>query len=64
MLVHLFYALPLLTVFIYGLKTPGCSWMLDWTIFFAGAMSQVILVIMSLLLLIFLEKAKVQKNTA
>ncbi|XP_068557913.1 transmembrane 6 superfamily member 2-like [Cebidichthys violaceus] len=40
MLVYLFYALPLLTVFIYGLKTPGCTWMLDWTIFFAGAMAQ------------------------
>ncbi|XP_035491294.2 transmembrane 6 superfamily member 2 isoform X1 [Scophthalmus maximus] len=40
MLVYLFYALPLLTVLIYGLKTPGCSWMLDWTIFFAGAMAQ------------------------
>lgn len=40
MLVYFFYALPLLTVFIYGLKTPGCSWMLDWTIFFAGAMAQ------------------------
>ncbi|XP_040911319.1 transmembrane 6 superfamily member 2 [Toxotes jaculatrix] len=40
MLVYLFYALPLLTVFIYGLKTPGCTWMLDWSIFFAGAMAQ------------------------
>ncbi|KAG7524181.1 transmembrane 6 superfamily member 2-like [Solea senegalensis] len=40
MLVYLFYALPLLAVLIYGLKTPGCSWMLDWTIFFAGAMAQ------------------------
>ncbi|KAG7214683.1 hypothetical protein INR49_010575 [Caranx melampygus] len=40
MLVHLFYALPLLTVLIYGLRTPGCSWMLDWTIFLAGAMAQ------------------------
>ncbi|XP_040000651.1 transmembrane 6 superfamily member 2 isoform X2 [Xiphias gladius] len=40
MLVYLFYALPLLTVLIYGLKTPGCSWMLDLTIFFAGAMAQ------------------------
>ncbi|XP_034744042.1 transmembrane 6 superfamily member 2 isoform X2 [Etheostoma cragini] len=40
MLVYLFYALPLLTVFTYGLKTPGCSWMLDWTIFLAGAMAQ------------------------
>lgn len=41
MLVYLFYALPLLAVFIYGLNTPGCSWMLDWTIFFAGAVAQV-----------------------
>ncbi|XP_056149368.1 transmembrane 6 superfamily member 2 [Lampris incognitus] len=40
MLVYLFYALPLLVVLIYGLRTPGCSWMLDWTIFFAGAMAQ------------------------
>ncbi|XP_069013279.1 transmembrane 6 superfamily member 2-like [Embiotoca jacksoni] len=40
MLVYFFYALPLLTVLIYGLKTPGCSWMLDWTIFFVGAMAQ------------------------
>ncbi|XP_059200164.1 transmembrane 6 superfamily member 2 [Centropristis striata] len=40
MLVYFFYTLPLLTVFIYGLRTPGCSWMLDWTIFFAGAMAQ------------------------
>ncbi|XP_047446472.1 transmembrane 6 superfamily member 2 [Mugil cephalus] len=40
MLVYLFYALPLLTLFIYGLTRPGCSWMLDWTIFFAGAMAQ------------------------
>lgn len=40
MLMYLFYALPLMTAFIYGLKTPGCSWMLDWTIFFAGAVVQ------------------------
>ncbi|XP_073347321.1 transmembrane 6 superfamily member 2 [Pagrus major] len=40
MLAYLFYAVPLLTVFIYGLRTPGCSWMLDWTIFFAAAMAQ------------------------
>ncbi|KAM3865725.1 transmembrane 6 superfamily member 2-like [Diretmus argenteus] len=40
MLVYFFYALPLLAVFIYGLRTPGCSWMLDWSIFFAGAMVQ------------------------
>lgn len=40
MLVYLFYALPLLTVFMYGLTTPGCSWMLDWTLFLAGAIAQ------------------------
>lgn len=40
MLIYLFYALPLLTLLIYGLKMPGCSWMLDWTLFFAGAMAQ------------------------
>ncbi|XP_029930077.1 transmembrane 6 superfamily member 2-like [Myripristis murdjan] len=40
MLVYLFYALPFLAVFIYGLRTPGCSWMLDWTLFFAGAIAQ------------------------
>ncbi|XP_076001227.1 transmembrane 6 superfamily member 2-like [Genypterus blacodes] len=40
MLVYLFYALPLLAVGIYGLRTPGSSWMLDWTLLFAGAMAQ------------------------
>ncbi|XP_029971243.1 transmembrane 6 superfamily member 2-like [Salarias fasciatus] len=40
MLVYLFYALPLLTVLVCGLNTPGCSWMLDWTVFLAGAMLQ------------------------
>ncbi|XP_061588109.1 transmembrane 6 superfamily member 2 [Cololabis saira] len=40
MLVYLFYAVPLLTALIYGLRMPGCGWMLDWTIFFAGAMAQ------------------------
>uniref|UniRef100_A0A3Q3GI58 Transmembrane 6 superfamily member 2a n=1 Tax=Labrus bergylta TaxID=56723 RepID=A0A3Q3GI58_9LABR len=40
MLAYLFYALPLLIAFFYGLRTPGCSWMLDWTIFFAGAIAQ------------------------
>lgn len=61
MLVYLFYALPLLTVLIYGLKTPGCSWMLDLTIFFAGAMAQVTVAFMCSLLFIFLEKAKSNK---
>ncbi|XP_061653997.1 transmembrane 6 superfamily member 2 isoform X1 [Phyllopteryx taeniolatus] len=40
MLVYLFYAVPLLTVVIYGLIRPGCSWMLDWTLFLAGATAQ------------------------
>ncbi|KAG7456739.1 hypothetical protein MATL_G00238970 [Megalops atlanticus] len=40
MLLYVFYALPLMTVFIYGLWTPGCTWMLDWTVFFAGAIAQ------------------------
>lgn len=40
MLMYLFYAVPLMAVLIYGLTTPGCGWMLDWTVFFAGAMAQ------------------------
>ncbi|KAG7319847.1 hypothetical protein KOW79_016990 [Hemibagrus wyckioides] len=40
MLVFLFYALPLLTLVVYGLIVPGCTWMLDWTLFLTGAMAQ------------------------
>ncbi|XP_061096353.1 transmembrane 6 superfamily member 2b isoform X2 [Conger conger] len=40
MLIFLFYATPLLAAFAYGLWTPGCVWMLDWTVYFAGAMAQ------------------------
>uniref|UniRef100_A0A8C7ZUD3 Transmembrane 6 superfamily member 2a n=1 Tax=Oryzias sinensis TaxID=183150 RepID=A0A8C7ZUD3_9TELE len=40
MLVYFFYVVPLLVILIYGLMMPGCSWMLDWTIFLAGAVAQ------------------------
>ncbi|TRY55175.1 hypothetical protein DNTS_032662, partial [Danionella cerebrum] len=40
MLVFLFYAVPLLWACVLGLLTPGCSWMLDWTLVLAGAVAQ------------------------
>lgn len=41
-MLHLFfYGLPLLGAFVYGLLKPGCTWMSDWTVFFAGAVIQV-----------------------
>lgn len=41
-MLHLFfYGLPLLGAFVYGLLKPGCTWMPDWTVFFAGAVTQV-----------------------
>ncbi|XP_035276966.1 transmembrane 6 superfamily member 2 [Anguilla anguilla] len=40
MLLYLFYGLPLLALFVYGLWKPGCTWMLDWSLFFAGAIAQ------------------------
>lgn len=42
-MLHLFfYGLPLLGAFVYGLLKPGCTWMADWTLFFAGAVIQVL----------------------
>ncbi|KAM8890040.1 transmembrane 6 superfamily member 2 isoform 2-T7 [Synchiropus picturatus] len=40
MLHQFFYGLPVMGAFIYGLLKPGCTWMSDWTVFFAGAMIQ------------------------
>ncbi|XP_072262887.1 transmembrane 6 superfamily member 2 [Pyxicephalus adspersus] len=40
MLVNMFYLLPFLCMSIYGLLIPGCFWMLDWTLVFAGAVAQ------------------------
>nr|XP_033812786.1 transmembrane 6 superfamily member 2 [Geotrypetes seraphini] len=40
MLVYLFYVLPFFCLCIYGLIEPGCTWMLDWTLVFAGAVTQ------------------------
>ncbi|KAL2098118.1 hypothetical protein ACEWY4_007325 [Coilia grayii] len=40
MLAFLFYAFPLMAACVYGLNTPGSSWMLDWTVLLAGAMAQ------------------------
>ncbi|XP_063146877.1 transmembrane 6 superfamily member 2 isoform X1 [Candoia aspera] len=40
MLVYLFYALPYFCICIYGLVVPGCTWMGDWALVFAGAVGQ------------------------
>ncbi|XP_037530741.1 transmembrane 6 superfamily member 2b [Nematolebias whitei] len=40
MLLLFFYGLPLLGAFVYGLLQPGCTWMSDWTTFFAGVVIQ------------------------
>ncbi|KAG8454908.1 hypothetical protein GDO86_001216 [Hymenochirus boettgeri] len=40
MLVGMFYFLPFLCVSLYALLIPGCSWMLDWTLVYAGAIAQ------------------------
>uniref|UniRef100_A0A8B9UFH5 Transmembrane 6 superfamily member 2 n=1 Tax=Anas zonorhyncha TaxID=75864 RepID=A0A8B9UFH5_9AVES len=40
MLLYLFYVLPFFCLCIYGLLRPGCSWMPDWSLVFAGAVAQ------------------------
>ncbi|XP_014345953.1 transmembrane 6 superfamily member 2b [Latimeria chalumnae] len=40
MLVYMFYSIPFFCLSVYGLIKPGCTWMLDWTLFFAGAIAQ------------------------
>uniref|UniRef100_A0A8C5IMU4 Transmembrane 6 superfamily member 2 n=1 Tax=Junco hyemalis TaxID=40217 RepID=A0A8C5IMU4_JUNHY len=40
MLIYLFYLLPFLILAIYGLAVPGCSWLPDWSLVFAGAVAQ------------------------
>ncbi|KAE8632609.1 hypothetical protein XENTR_v10001598 [Xenopus tropicalis] len=40
MLVFMFYVLPFLCMSVYALLYPGCSWMLDWTLIYAGAIAQ------------------------
>ncbi|XP_019354526.2 transmembrane 6 superfamily member 2 [Alligator mississippiensis] len=40
MLVYTFYFLPYFGLCIYGLVWPGCTWMPDWALVFAGATAQ------------------------
>lgn len=40
MLVYLFYFLPMYIISIYGLIYPGCTWMIDLSLFHAGAALQ------------------------
>ncbi|XP_048144219.1 transmembrane 6 superfamily member 2 [Corvus hawaiiensis] len=40
MLIYLFYLLPFLILAIYALALPGCSWLPDWSLVFAGAVAQ------------------------
>lgn len=41
MLMYMFYALPFYGLAAYALIFPGCSWLPDWALVFAGAIGQV-----------------------
>jgi hypothetical protein len=41
MLLYLFYVLPFFCLAAYALTVPGCSWLPDWALVFAGAIGQV-----------------------
>uniref|UniRef100_A0ABI8AT93 EXPERA domain-containing protein n=1 Tax=Felis catus TaxID=9685 RepID=A0ABI8AT93_FELCA len=40
MLVYMFYVLPFYGLAVYALIVPGCSWLPDWALVFAGAVGQ------------------------
>ncbi|XP_053441768.1 transmembrane 6 superfamily member 2 isoform X2 [Nycticebus coucang] len=40
MLMYMFYALPFYALATYALTFPGCSWLPDWALVFAGAIGQ------------------------
>ncbi|XP_012860794.2 transmembrane 6 superfamily member 2 [Echinops telfairi] len=40
MLVYMFYVLPFYYLAVYALIFPGCSWLPDWALVFAGAIGQ------------------------
>lgn len=41
MLMYMFYVLPFYGLATYALTFPGCSWLPDWALVFAGAIGQV-----------------------
>lgn len=41
MLMYMFYVLPFCGLAAYALTFPGCSWLPDWALVFAGAIGQV-----------------------
>lgn len=41
MLVYMFYVLPFYGLAVYALIFPGCTWLPDWALVFAGAIGQV-----------------------